>query len=69
MNSRAAGESPRRFFRWSAPSSLERSVAYARIWVRDSVSRGRISERRGSAQFIRVEGGMAGWKRIIVCSW
>lgn len=55
MNSRAAGESPRRFLRCSAPSSLERLVVYVRSWVRDSASRGRIEESLGAAQAMRGE--------------
>ena len=41
MNSRALGESPRRFFRCSAAASLGSVEVYSRIWFKDSSSRGR----------------------------
>jgi hypothetical protein len=53
INSKAAGESPRRFLRCSAPSSVDRLAAYVMICVRESSSSGRIRERRETPHEMR----------------
>lgn len=47
MNSKAPGESPKRFLRCSAHSSFERVAEYAMISPRLSLSSGRSWARRG----------------------
>lgn len=70
INSSAAGESPKRFFKWSAAASFDRLAEYAKICSRDSLSSGRIFEMRGSAHEVRLADMLlleSNVKKILVC--